>query len=98
MDFQFAVHLFSKDSMFMETRFKLILSCQNLQSDGTCMFKLEAFIPKLCQLAQETGESEREKNLCAAGLQALASMVYIHMATFLLKCMIMSTFSWVSEK
>ena len=57
------------------------------------MFNLEGFIPKLCQLAQETGEGERERNLCSAGLQALSSMVFIHMAAIFSKCIIMSTFS-----
>ena len=57
------------------------------------MFNLEGLIPKLCQLAQETGEGERERNLCSAALQALSSMVFIHMAALLLKWMIMSTFS-----
>ncbi|XP_039020119.1 protein SEMI-ROLLED LEAF 2-like [Hibiscus syriacus] len=48
----------------------------NNQEDGTCMFKLEGFIPQLCQLTGEGGESERERNLCAAGLQALSSMIW----------------------
>ena len=39
------------------------------------MFNLEAFIPKLCQLAQEVGEDERAQSLRSAGLQALSSMV-----------------------
>jgi hypothetical protein len=42
------------------------------------MFNLEGFIPKLCQLAQEVGEDEKEQSLRSAGLQALSSMVSIH--------------------
>jgi len=41
------------------------------------MFNLEGFIPKLCQLAQEVGEDEREQSLRSAGLQALSSMVFL---------------------
>lgn len=41
------------------------------------MFNLESFIPKLCQLAQETGEDERALRLRSAGLQALSYMVLL---------------------
>ncbi|TKY48337.1 EFR3-like B [Spatholobus suberectus] len=58
-----------------------ILGCNTLveftdcQTDGTYMFNLEGFIPKLCQLAQEVGDNEQALLLRSAGLQALSYMV-----------------------
>ncbi|WVY99285.1 hypothetical protein V8G54_025355 [Vigna mungo] len=58
-----------------------ILGCKTLveftdcQTNGTYMFNLEGFIPKLCQLAQEVGDNEQALLLRSAGLQALSYMV-----------------------
>ncbi|KAL3339115.1 hypothetical protein AABB24_027973 [Solanum stoloniferum] len=60
----------------------LIVGCESLfdfvnnQKDGTYMFHLDGFIPKLCQLAQQIGEEESAINLRTVGLKALSAMVW----------------------
>lgn len=46
-----------------------------MQKDGTYMFHLDGFIPKLCQLAQQIGEEESAINLRTVGVKALSAMV-----------------------
>ncbi|XP_047330036.1 protein SEMI-ROLLED LEAF 2-like isoform X2 [Impatiens glandulifera] len=53
-----------------------LLDFVNCQKDATYMFNLEAFIPKLCQLALEVGDDERAMQIRSSGLQAIASMVW----------------------
>lgn len=60
----------------------LIVGCESLfdfvnnQKDGTYMFHLDGFIPKLCQLAQQIGEEESAIHLRTVGLKALSAMVW----------------------
>ncbi|KAF1866556.1 hypothetical protein Lal_00017939 [Lupinus albus] len=46
----------------------------NNQTDGSYLFNLESIIPKLCQLAKETGDDERARANRSAGLQSISSM------------------------
>ncbi|RDX77904.1 Protein EFR3-like protein, partial [Mucuna pruriens] len=47
-----------------------------VQRDGTYMFNLDAFVSKLCNLAQEMGDDDQVQQLRAAGLQVLSSMIW----------------------
>ena len=59
----------------------LIFQLLMVQIDGTYMFNLEAFVPKLCQLVQDSGEDEGAEGLRSAGLQGLSSMVCLSIST-----------------
>ncbi|CAH8354819.1 unnamed protein product [Eruca vesicaria subsp. sativa] len=60
-----------------------IVGCQSLfefvnnQKNGSSMFNLEGFLPKLCQLALEVGDDDRSRSLRAAGLQTLSAMIWL---------------------
>ncbi|KAF3553990.1 hypothetical protein F2Q69_00010468 [Brassica cretica] len=60
-----------------------IVGCQSLfefvnnQTDGSSLFNLEGFLPKLGQLALEVGDDDRSRSLRAAGLQALSAMIWL---------------------
>lgn len=49
------------------------------------MRNLDALIPRLCELARETGEERRRMSLRAAGLHALSTMVILAPSRLTLK-------------